>query len=296
MTGRIVKALSGFYYVYDYATGIIYACRARGVFRKKNLHPLVGDEAEFVVTHEHDREGNIEKILPRTSAMERPPVANCDLALLVTSVHTPDINFSLIDRYLVCLQHAGLTPVLAFSKSDLNGSDDEAQIRDIYDECGFEMHFISTENGTGISDIRGTIEGHVSTVAGPSGAGKSSLLNALTGREDLETSEVSGHTGRGRQTTRHTELVALSSDTFICDTPGFSTVYLPRIKETELRDFYPEFVERQEGCRFRGCAHINEPSCAVKEAVESGQINRTRYENYCRIYDELKEINRRNYR
>lgn len=296
MTGRIVKALSGFYYVYDYATGIIYACRARGVFRKRNLHPLVGDEAEFVVTHEHDREGNIEKILPRTSSMQRPPVANCDLALLVTSVHIPDINFSLIDRYLVCLQYAGLTPVLVFSKSDLNSPDDEKKIRSTYEKTGFEIHFISVESDCGIDEIRQTIEHHVSTVAGPSGAGKSSLLNTLTGHEDLETSEVSGHTGRGRQTTRHTELVALSSDTFICDTPGFSTVYLPHIKETELRDYYPEFVERQEGCRFRGCVHINEPSCAVKNAVESGSISQVRYENYCRIYDELKEINRRNYR
>lgn len=296
MTGRIIKALSGFYYVYDYASGIIYACRARGVFRKNNLHPLVGDEAGFVITHEQDREGNIEKILPRTSAMERPPVANCDLALLVTSVHTPDINFSLIDRYLVCLQYAGLTPVLVFSKSDLNERDDEEEIKKVYKGSGFEMHFISVEDNSGIDEIRQTIEHHVSTVAGPSGAGKSSLLNALTGQKTLETSDVSEHTGRGRQTTRHTELVALSSDTFICDTPGFSTVYLPKIRENELKDYYPEFVELQDGCRFRGCVHINEPSCAVKAAVEAGEISRVRYENYCRSYDELKEINRRNFR
>ncbi|MQN01216.1 MAG: ribosome small subunit-dependent GTPase A [Lachnospiraceae bacterium] len=296
MTGRIVKALSGFYYVFDYASGNIYACKARGVFRKKNVHPLVGDEAEFVVTHEHDREGNIEKILPRSSAMARPPVANCDLALLVTSVHTPDINFSLIDRYLVVLQHSGLTPVLVFSKSDLNTDSDEEEIRRVYGGSGFEIHFISTVEGSGIDELRGTIEHHVSTVAGPSGAGKSSLLNALTGKDELETSRVSEHTGRGRQTTRHTELVALSSDTFICDTPGFSTVFLPKIKETELRDYYPEFVKLQDGCRFRSCVHINEPSCAVKDAVESGGISRIRYENYCRSYDELKDINRRNFK
>ena len=228
--------------------------------------------------------------------MQRPPVANCDMALLVFSVHSPDISFDLIDRYLICLEKAHLTPVLIFSKNDLNTPEDEANVRSVYRDSGYEMRFISTDDKNSIADVRQLIEHHVATVAGPSGAGKSSLLNALTGREELETQAVSKATGRGRQTTRHTELVALSADTFICDTPGFSTVYLPKIPETEAKVFFNEFDELSENCRFRGCVHINEPSCAVKKAVEEGQISRVRYDDYCRIYEELKDINKRSYR
>lgn len=295
MTGRIIRALSGFYYVYDEESGIVYATRARGVFRKKGVHPLVGDRVEYDITHEKDREGVILSVFPRTSELHRPPVANIDRVLLIFSIHTPDVNCDLIDRYLVLTEYSGLTPVLIFQKSDLNSDDDEQEMRDIYEKAGYHLIFASALEKKGMQEIMDAVRGHVATVAGPSGAGKSTLLNALLGRDELETSHVSSHTGRGRQTTRHTELVRIADDTFICDTPGFSTVDLPRISENDLREYFPEFVPLNDSCRFRGCVHVNEPSCAVRASVEAGDISRVRYEDYVRMYNELKDINKRSY-
>lgn len=295
MTGRIIKALSGFYYCLDEESGITYACRARGLFRKQDLHPLVGDRVTYEVTHEKDREGQILSVFPRSSELHRPPVANCDMALLVFSVHTPDVNPDLIDRYLVLLEYNDLTPVLVFQKSDLNSENDEKRLHDIYDETGYRMIFVSALKRQGLTDVMEALKGHVATVAGPSGAGKSTLLNALLGRDELETSHVSEHTGRGRQTTRHTELVRIADGTYVCDTPGFSTVNLPLIKEGDLKDYFPEFTDLSDGCRFRGCVHVNEPSCAVRDAVESGDISRVRYDDYVRMYEELKDKNKRSY-
>ena len=295
MTGRIIKALSGFYYVYDEESGTVYTCRARGVFRKKDLHPLVGDRVTYEVTHEKDREGQILSVFPRKSQLSRPPVANCDMALLVFSVHTPDVNPDLIDRYLVLLEYSGLTPVLAFQKSDLNSDEDFEKIRSIYEGTRYRIIFASALEKKGITEVKEAIQGHVSTVAGPSGAGKSTLLNALLGRDELETSHVSAHTGRGRQTTRHTELVRIADETYVCDTPGFSTVNLPDIREEDLREYFPEFEEYNGSCRFRGCVHVNEPSCAVRDAVDAGKISSSRYQDYVRMYNELKEKNRRSY-
>lgn len=295
MTGRIIKALSGFYYVYDEESGTVYACRARGVFRKKDLHPLVGDRVTYEVTHEKDREGQILSVFPRKSQLSRPPVANCDMALLVFSVHTPDVNPDLIDRYLVLLEYSGLTPVLVFQKSDLNSDEDFEKIRSIYEGTRYRIIFASALEKKGITEVKEAIQGHVSTVAGPSGAGKSTLLNALLGRDELETSHVSAHTGRGRQTTRHTELVRIADETYVCDTPGFSTVNLPDIREEDLREYFPEFEGYNGSCRFRGCVHVNEPSCAVRDAVDAGKISSSRYQDYVRMYNELKEKNRRSY-
>ena len=295
MTGRIVKALSGFYYVYEEKSDTVYSCRARGLFRKKDLHPLVGDLVTFEITHHKDKEGQIVSVFDRKSCLSRPPVANCDMALLVTSVHRPDINMDLIDRYLILLDHSGLIPVLILQKSDLNSTEDQERIIENYKGSGYRMIFVSALERKGLEEVRDTVRGHISTVAGPSGAGKSTLLNALTGRDILKTSSVSDHTGRGKQTTRHTELVHIDEGTYICDTPGFSSVNLPRLKETELTQYFPEFDGYSGQCRFRGCVHVSEPSCRVREAVENGEISVGRYQSYLRMYNELKEINKRSY-
>lgn len=295
MTGRIVKALSGFYYVCDDDTGTVYATRARGLFRKNNIHPLVGDRVEYEITHEKDREGQILLVFPRNSELHRPPVANCDMVLVTCSVHTPDISYDLIDRYLVLAEYNGLIPVLIFQKSDLNDDDDESTIRRVYSAGGYQVLFVSAREKKGIGEVRKVLSGHVATVAGPSGAGKSTLLNAILGRDELATSEVSAHTGRGKQTTRHTELVRIADDTYVCDTPGFSTVNIPRMQPEDLKEYFPEFSDYAQGCRFRGCVHVNEPSCAVREALERGDISRVRYDDYVRMYNELKEQSRRSY-
>ena len=294
MTGRIIKALAGFYYV-KLSDGSTYACRAKGIFRKRGVSPLVGDLVEMDITDKKDMEGNVTAILPRKNSLSRPPVANVDQALVVFSIHTPDINHSQLTKFLVIMESKGITPVIVFQKMDLASEEEMQEVREIYKPCGYPICFVSAMEGKGLEEVYATLGEKVTTVAGPSGAGKSSLINALLGRSLLEVSAVSKRTGRGRQTTRHTELVELGEKAFLFDTPGFSQVELFGIEKEGLSALFPEFAAHEENCRFRGCAHRNEPQCAVKAAVEDGLVSGQRYRDYCLLYDELVEQERRRY-
>ncbi|MEE3354906.1 MAG: ribosome small subunit-dependent GTPase A [Candidatus Weimeria sp.] len=284
-----MKALSGFYYVLPEGEDTVYACRAKGVFRKKNQHPLVGDLVTFDVTHEKDMEGHITAIEERSSSLIRPPVANCDQALVIFAVHTPDLNHNQLTRYLVMLEQKGISPIIVFSKKDLNEEGDEEELRKIYGPCGYPICFVSSREKSGIEEVRELLKGHVTTVAGPSGAGKSALINALSGREVAATGSVSERTGRGKQTTRHTELLCIAKDTYLFDTPGFSSIENSQMEKEELSGYFPEIRAFAGDCRFRGCAHDKEPGCAVKEAVISGEISEQRYQDYLLIYHELRD-------
>ncbi len=284
-----MKALSGFYYVLPDGGERVYACRAKGVFRKKNEHPLVGDIVNFDVTHEKDMEGHVTSIEKRSSFLVRPPVANCDQALVIFAVHTPDLNHNQLTRYLVMLEQKGIRPIIVFSKSDLNEAGDEEKLRKIYGPCGYPICFVSSKAKSGLAEVLELLKGHVTTVAGPSGAGKSALINALSGRELATTGCVSERTGRGKQTTRHTELLRIAEDTYLFDTPGFSSIENKQMEKEELSGFFPEIRSYEGGCRFRGCAHDREPGCAVKEAVEAGEISSQRYQDYLLIYHELRD-------
>ncbi len=288
--GRILKGIGGFYYVYT--DDGIFQCRAKGLFRKKALKPLAGDRCRIELTHTEDVEGNVTEILERKNVLIRPPVANIDQALIVFSVHSPEPAWTLMDRFLVMMELNGIHPVICVNKDDLADTYDLSEIEDIYKSTGYSLIFTSVKNGSGLDQVRKALKGRVTSVAGPSGVGKSSLINALMGEEVMETGDVSRRLKRGRQTTRHTELLYLGEDTFIFDSPGFSAMDLPEMKESELAGCFPEMRPYIGKCRYSDCSHTHEPDCPIKQAVDSGDMAGQRYDSYIDIYNELREKRR----
>lgn len=286
MVGKIVKGISGFYYVYVVESGI-YECKAKGVFRKKQVKPLVGDNVEIDVLDQEARLGNISRILPRQNALIRPAVANVDQALVIFATDAPKPNFNLLDRFLVMMEYQNVPVHICFNKSDLTDEEEQKNLAKIYENTGYQVHFTHALAGEGKREILELLRGKTTTVAGPSGVGKSTLINQLQEEVVMETGSISEKIGRGKHTTRHSELIAIDEDTFIMDTPGFSSMYVPEIDKKELKDCYPEFMAYQEACRFLGCVHINEPDCGVKEALSQGHISQIRYDNYKLLYEEL---------
>ena len=267
----------------------IYECRARGIFRRENIKPLVGDDVELEVLDQQEKEGNIRKILPRRSRLIRPAVANIDQALVIFAIRKPEPNFNLLDRFLIMMEQQGLPSVICFNKSDIASAQDRADLQSAYETCGYQVFFISVKEEEGLREVRRVLQGKTTTVAGPSGVGKSSLINCLYPQAEMETGAVSEKIDRGRHTTRHSELFALDGESYIMDTPGFSSLQLFDMEKEELKDFYPEFREYEDGCRFRGCVHVSEPGCSVKAALAEGRISQVRYHNYTVLYEELKE-------
>ncbi|MBQ6377093.1 MAG: ribosome small subunit-dependent GTPase A [Lachnospiraceae bacterium] len=295
MTGKIVKGIAGFYYVYVAGSGI-YQCKARGIFRKDGIKPLTGDNVEMEITHEADREGSITRILQRKNEMVRPPVANVDQALILFSMRTPDPVFSLLDRILLSAALRNIPCAVFFNKAEEAGDEEKQAILYEYRGAGCPVHFISVKENTGIDIVRDFLRGKTTVLAGPSGVGKSSLTNALTGSVRMEVGEISKKLARGKNTTRHSELIYICEDTWIVDTPGFMAFDAENLAKEELGNYYPEFDPYRDSCYFQVCSHIHEPSCRVREAVESGEVSRTRYEQYIDIYRELEERERRRYK
>ncbi|QHT61822.1 ribosome small subunit-dependent GTPase A [Paenibacillus lycopersici] len=300
-TGRIVKALSGYYYVRaeDASAGADdIQCRARGIFKKRGESPLVGDLVEFEETE--NGEGAVNAIHPRSSELIRPPVANVDLAVLVFSVTEPALNLQLLDKFLVHIEHAGIEAVLCLSKQDLAEDGEETEeaarairdVRRVYEPIGYEVLGTSSRRGEGTVELKERLQGHLAVFAGQSGVGKSSLLNALVPGLTLETNEISNRLGRGKHTTRHVELIDIGGG-FVADTPGFSQLDFAELGIEELGSCFKEMRELASSCKFRGCTHIHEPECAVLEALESGDIAPSRHANYVLFMAEMKEKKRR---
>lgn len=297
--GIIVKALSGYYYVSDDQLGTTIQCRARGIFKKRGESPLVGDRVVYEETE--NGEGAVNGIMPRTSELVRPPVANADLAVLVFSVIRPELNLQLLDKFLVHIEHAGLDSLIVLTKLDAaERSEDAGRIgRDIddavalYEGIGYRVLAVSARQGTGLEELRGLLADHVSVFAGQSGVGKSSLLNALVPGLKMETNEISEKLGRGKHTTRHVELVELPGGGFVADTPGFSQLDFQELGIDEIGSCFREFRELAQGCKFRGCTHIHEPGCAVLAELEAGGIAESRYRHYKDFMNEWKEKPRR---
>ena len=286
LTGLIVKAISGFYYV---SVGdSVYECRARGTFRKDGSSPLVGDIVDL--SADISGKGIIEKIHPRKNSLVRPAIANLDKLFIVSSFITPAPNLLIIDRLTAICHFYSITPVIVFNKCDLG---DFSYYRNIYENSGYTTIVASAQSGEGIDSLKKELAGCVSAFTGNSGVGKSSLLNLLFPQLNLQTGEVSDKLGRGRHTTRHTELFKHSFSGYVADTPGFSsldTQYLTlEFKET-LAECFPDFSEFLYGCRFTDCAHIGEKGCSVADAVKEGKIQKSRFESYNAIYNELKDL------
>lgn len=291
MVGKIVKGIAGFYYVHVVESGV-YECKAKGILRKDGVKPLVGDDVEMEITHEKDMEGNIIRILPRKNELIRPAVANIDQALVVFAVTKPRPHFNLLDRFLVMMESRHIPAVLCFNKTDIAKDPELAELKEIYSGCGYPLLFTSAKKEQNIQELKGLLRGKTTAVAGPSGVGKSSLINLLQSDVKMETGSISSKIGRGKHTTRHSELIVLEEDSYIMDTPGFSSLYVNELEKEELKHCFPEFAPLEGQCRFNGCDHIHEPGCAVKEAVEAGKIHRMRYEDYTVLYRELQERKR----
>ena len=289
MQGKIVKGISGFYYVHVVGTGI-YECKAKGVFRNRKVKPLVGDNVEIVVLDEEKHLGNVEEILPRKNELIRPAVSNIDMALVIFAAAKPDPNFNLLDRFLCMMEYQKVPVTICFNKCDLVSEEEKENLQKIYAPAGYDILFTSVKTGENIDRLKALLAEKTTTVAGPSGVGKSSLINELQTDVRMQTGAISDKTGRGKHTTRHSEIISIGQDTYIMDTPGFSSMDLPGFKKEDLWTCYPEFVPYEPECRFIGCSHIGEPDCGVKNALAEGKISRVRYDNYVMLYDEMKNI------
>ncbi|GIP57998.1 ribosome small subunit-dependent GTPase A [Paenibacillus woosongensis] len=298
--GLIVKALSGYYYVKPLASAeeIVLQCRGRGIFKKKGITPLVGDQVLYTPTE--NGEGTVDEILPRDTELIRPPIANASHAVLLFSVKEPDLNLQLLDKFLVHIEHAGLRPLICLTKEDLldeQGDEQDRnltrQVGELYEKVGYEVIITSSLTGSGTDEVKARLAGHISVFAGQSGVGKSSLLNAMLPGLSLETSEISLKLGRGRHTTRHVELIELDNGGYVADTPGFSQLDFLELGVEELSSCFIEFSEYAEQCKFRGCSHLHEPGCRVRAAVEEGEIVSSRYKHYVQFYEEMKDKKRR---
>ena len=291
MQGKIIKGIAGFYYIYA-EDGNVYECKAKGIFRKDNFKPLVGDNVEITVLNEEEKEGSVTSILPRRNSLIRPAVANVDQAFLIFAMENPKPNFLLLDRFLIMMEQQKIPGVICLNKKDVGEKEEMEKLYEIYTGCGYRVVLSSTYEGEGMDEIHEILKGKTTVVAGPSGVGKSSITNCMQGEVQMETGEISKKLKRGKHTTRHSQVIPVEKNTFLVDTPGFSSLYLTDMKEEELRDYFPEFVMYEPQCRFQGCMHIHEPGCAVKKALSEGKISQQRYDNYLALYEELKEKRR----
>lgn len=292
MQGKIVKGIAGFYYVHVVESGV-YECKAKGIFRKDRRKPLVGDDVEIEILNEQEKEGNITDILPRRNELIRPAAANVDQALVVFAAAKPSPHFNLLDRFLVMMETKDIPVILCFNKEDLASDRQLKELGDIYAGCGCKLVFSSAREEKNIDRLKELLKGKTTVIAGPSGVGKSSIINILQPEAKMETGNISRKIERGKHTTRHSELFPIDDNSYIMDTPGFSSLYVNDFEKEELKYYFPEFLPYEGTCRFAGCDHIHEPGCAVKEAVEEGKIHIVRYEDYRDLYEELK--NKRRY-
>ena len=288
MTGKIIKGIGGFYYVVC-ENGVTYECKAKGVFRNRKIKPLVGDNVEIEILDAEKNLGNIEDILPRFNWLNRPAVANVDQTVIIFAVSAPAPNFNLLDRFLINMEQHEVPTIICFNKIDLEGFRQSEDICRSYTKSGYEVLFISAESGYGINTLEAVIKGKTTVFAGPSGVGKSSTLNSLFPDANVQTGGLSEKIQRGKHTTRHSELMFVDDDTYIMDTPGFSSLYTEGIEVDNLKLYFPEIAAYTGTCKFNMCNHISEPGCLVKEAVGDGRISKMRYDDYVMIYNELKE-------
>ena len=264
MTGKIMKGIGGFYYVYVEGSGL-YECRARGIFRNKKMKPNVGDVVDIDILSEEEKTGNLIKIYKRKNQLIRPMAANVDQALVIFAVHEPEPNFHLLNRFLITMEQQEIPVIICFNKTDLATTEQMQQLEKDYENSGCQVIFQAAATGEGITQIEELLRGKTTIMAGPSGVGKSSTLNCISKEKQMETGAVSEKIKRGKHTTRHSELIHIGEDTYLMDTPGFSSLFLENIEKEDLKYYFPEFEPYENTCRFNGCCHIHEPGCEVKK-------------------------------
>lgn len=286
MQGKIIRGIAGFYYVHVADIGIV-ECKAKGIFRNKKQKPLVGDNVEVEVLDMETKVGNITQIVTRKNQLIRPAVANVDQAVVIFAVSVPKPNLNLLDRFLLMMETQEVPTVICFNKTDDSKKEQIQQLAQNYVNSGSKVCLTSTVSGEGIEEFRKCLLGKTTVFAGPSGVGKSSVMNTLFPEANMETGEISEKIKRGKHTTRHSELFYLGQDTYVMDTPGFTSLSLPDIEKEELKSYYLEFTKYQDQCKFLGCVHINEPDCRVKQALKEKEISQNRYDNYKQFFDEL---------
>ncbi|MDE6852258.1 MAG: ribosome small subunit-dependent GTPase A [Lachnospiraceae bacterium] len=291
MQGKIIRGIAGFYYVHVPELGIL-ECKAKGVFRNRREKPLVGDNVEVELLDPERKTGNVETILPRQNTLIRPAVANVDQAIVIFAVSYPKPNLNLLDRFLLMMKTQGIPVGICFNKMDMVQEEEVQEMILQYCHSGVQVYQTSTYRKEGLDILQESLLEKTTVLAGPSGTGKSSVINAIFPDAQMETGQISEKIKRGKHTTRHSELFSLGGNTYLMDTPGFTSLGLPDLEKEELRDYYQEFLPYQDGCRFLGCVHVNEPDCAVKEALDQGKIPRKRYDNYKQFFEELSQKRR----
>lgn len=290
--GIITKGIGGFYYI-DTNQGI-YECRARGIFRKNKITPLVGDNVKISIVDEDNKKGVLEEIKERETELVRPPISNVNKAIIVFAIKNPNPNLSLLDRFIVLAERECLDIVIVLTKADLATDEELENLKRIYEMSGYKVIPVSNNENLNIDKVREELKGNIVVFAGPSGVGKSTLLNHIDSKFQLQTGEVSDKIKRGKHTTRHAELLKLECGGMVADTPGFSSLTLDDIEETELKEYFIEFDEFSDECKFGGrCMHENEPSCGIKEAVKDNKISKERYESYLQLLNEKRQGKRR---
>jgi ribosome biogenesis GTPase len=290
-----MKGIGGFYYIKSPSYSTV-ECKARGIFRKDDIIPLPGDKVSFSIVDTDKNTGLIEEILPRTSELIRPAVANVTQLVIVVAIKSPQPDFLLLDKMLITASLKGIKPVILINKIDQGSGRDVERIKKIYDNTGYKMFFLCAKTHEGFNELMEILKDKITVFAGQSGVGKSTILNRLAGSAVMETGEVSDRIERGRHTTRHAELFELPNGGLVVDTPGFSSFELAGVELSDLELHYPEFENHLGRCRFNGCSHINEPDCVVKEAVQNGDIDSERYERFVHFYCLLKKQKDQRYR
>lgn len=286
MQGKIIRGIAGFYYVYVPDIGIV-ECKAKGVFRNRKIKPLIGDNIQLELLDSDACLGNITEIIERKNQLIRPAVANVDQAVVIFAASYPKPNLNLLDRFWLMMETQDIPTIICFNKTDDREQAEIEELASHYEKSGSRVCMTSTITGDGIEELRSCLLGKTSVFAGPSGVGKSSVMNVLFPEAKMETGEISDKIKRGKHTTRHSELFYLGQDTFVMDTPGFTSLALPDLEKEQIREYYPEFAPFRGECRFLGCVHISEPDCRVKRAVADNEISALRYENYKQFFEEI---------
>ncbi len=288
MQGKIIRGVGGFYYVNVEGLGV-YECKAKGVFRNRKIKPLPGDDVRLAVLDGAAMTGNIEEIMERRTELIRPAVANADQAVIVFAMSWPEPNLNLLDRFLVLMRMQNMKTMICFNKKDQIDMQTQKEFLRIYEKSGCRVLLLSAKEGDGIGELSSLLTGRTTVLAGPSGVGKSSIINLLYPEANMQTGSISEKIGRGRHTTRHSELFYVGGGTYLFDTPGFSSLSLGGMEKEELKDCYEEFSPYVGGCHYLSCLHDKEPGCAIKEAVAAGTIPKERYENYLLLLKEQRE-------